>query len=143
MKLNLYPNQVTSILLFFALFIFAGCVPSKPSFPPAGTLWENEYGYTDVYSVPEEFPEPELGFRIARQYILSRLSKTPCKGYRRLVLQAIIDEEGTVMAVHVHKPVEEACEETGVDAVKKLKFTPATLDGEPVKSVFAFSFKFE
>jgi len=55
----------------------------------------------------------------------------------KVILQAVIDEEGMVSAVEVlrgssHAPLDNAA----VDAVRQWRYRPATLEGKPVKVYF-------
>ncbi|MBW3565081.1 MAG: energy transducer TonB [Acidobacteria bacterium] len=55
-----------------------------------------------------------------------------------VILEAVIDRNGKVVDVRVLKPLGFATD-SAVEAVKKWKFRPGTLDGEPVDVIFALT----
>jgi protein TonB len=60
-----------------------------------------------------------------------------------VVLQATIDERGNVIDVHLLKTMRFGLDEEAVKAVSQWKFTPALLDGRPVKVYFDLTVQFE
>ena len=60
-----------------------------------------------------------------------------------VLLQTTIDEQGNVIDVHVLKALKMGLDREAVKAVTQWKFTPATLNGRPVKVYFNLTVLFE
>ena len=60
-----------------------------------------------------------------------------------VVLQAIIDTDGSVTDVTVLKPLPLGLGESAVDAASQWKYRPATLNGRPVAVYFSLTVRFE
>jgi len=60
-----------------------------------------------------------------------------------VIVQAIIDREGSVTNVKVLKGLPMGLEEAAVDAIKQWKFKPATLNGKPVTVYFNLTVNFK
>jgi hypothetical protein len=118
--------------------------PSSTQIPSEGTLWKwnEKYGYTDVYSVPDKFPNAIGGNATMMKHLHKVIRQTPCTKKDQLLMMAIIDEHGQVMDVHFKRPTHEPCEEKAVQAIKQFQFIPGELNGEKVKTVFAFPVRF-
>ncbi|HUR81985.1 MAG TPA: M56 family metallopeptidase [Thermoanaerobaculia bacterium] len=52
--------------------------------------------------------------------------------YGIVIVQAMINERGTVDAVQVLKPLPYGLDQTAADAIRQWRFAPATVNGEPV-----------
>jgi protein TonB len=59
-----------------------------------------------------------------------------------VILEAVIDEHGAVTAVKVLRSIQ-LLDQAAVDAVRKWRFTPARLNGEPVPVVMTVTVNFE
>jgi len=59
-----------------------------------------------------------------------------------VILQTLIDEGGDVVSVEVLKPLVMGLTEKAVEAIKRWKFEPATLDGEPVAVYYNLTVNF-
>ncbi|HLY57373.1 MAG TPA: TonB family protein [Stellaceae bacterium] len=60
-----------------------------------------------------------------------------------VVLRAVIDERGNVVGIELRKRLQFGLDEEAVKAVSQWKFTPALLNGRPVKVFFDLSVIFE
>jgi protein TonB len=59
-----------------------------------------------------------------------------------VIVQAIIDKQGTVTDVKVLKPLPMGLDKAAADAVAKWKFKPATLNGKPVDVYYNLTVNF-
>ncbi|MDQ6801472.1 MAG: TonB family protein, partial [Acidobacteriota bacterium] len=59
-----------------------------------------------------------------------------------VIVEAVIDKDGNVDRVKVLKPLSLGLTEAAEDAVKKWKFKPGTLNGEPVDVIFNLTVNF-
>lgn len=59
-----------------------------------------------------------------------------------VIVQAIIDKDGNVTNVKVLKPLPMGLSEQAVEAIKKWKFSPATLNGKPVDVYYNLTVNF-
>lgn len=60
-----------------------------------------------------------------------------------VIVEVIVDEAGVVKDAHVLKPLPFGLDEAAIDAVKKWRFRPGTLNGKPVEVLFNFPLKFQ
>jgi len=60
-----------------------------------------------------------------------------------VIVQAIIDKEGNVTNVKVLKPLPMGLDQAAVEAIKKWKFKPATLNGKPVAVYYNLTVNFQ
>ena len=58
-------------------------------------------------------------------------------------MQAKINEKGTMVEAVVTKKVHPALDEAALDAVRKTTFTPAVLDGEPIRMRITIPIRFQ
>jgi len=49
-----------------------------------------------------------------------------------VTIQARIDEDGTVVGTRVLVSLEESCDQSAINAIKSVKWIPATNEGKPV-----------
>jgi TonB family protein len=59
-----------------------------------------------------------------------------------VILEAVVDAEGTVRNVKILKGLPMGLDQSAVDAVMTWKYRPATLNGEPVPVYFTFTISF-
>lgn len=59
-----------------------------------------------------------------------------------VIVEAIIDRNGTVTDVRVLKPLPLGLDQSAVDAVKRWKFSPGTLNGQPVPVIYTLTVNF-
>lgn len=101
-------------------------------------------------SVAPADPEP-IHFRagITRPEILERVEPRYTELDRRarsqgtVVVEAVIDEQGRVRDVKVLRGVSRGLDQATVDAVRRWRFRPATLDGRPVKIYYSLTVNFQ
>ncbi|MEM9556887.1 MAG: energy transducer TonB [Acidobacteriota bacterium] len=60
-----------------------------------------------------------------------------------VLLQAVIDREGVVQEVRVLRPLPHGLTQSAIDTVKRWRFEPATLAGEPVDVYYNLSINFQ
>ena len=58
------------------------------------------------------------------------------------ILEAIIDTDGRVTDVRVLKPLPMGLDTSAMEAVKRWKFKPGSLNGRPVKVIFNLTVNF-
>jgi periplasmic protein TonB len=139
----------------------AGPQPADPRLTPTGVdpfgagrdtngdgTGDRTRGRGDGYA--DDGPLP-VGGRISRPRIIPGTKVEP--RYTELarqarlqgivVLRAVIDERGNVVDVEIRKQLRFGLDEEAVKAVSQWKFTPAMLDGRPVKVYFDLTVQFE
>jgi len=79
-----------------------------------------------VYSLQPQYTE------VARR---ARLQGT-------VIVQAVIDESGRVLDVQVLKRLGMGLDRSAADAVAQWRFTPATLNGRPLKVIYTLTVNF-
>lgn len=131
------------IALAGCLILIAACASdNKVVLPPGierGMLWGTEYGYEDVYAMPDKLPEAKKGNRFILKSLNNAVWKNPCKQKSRLYIQIIIDEAGDISDKFVRNPTGEPCEAEALKALNDIKFYPAKYEGKNVKAVFTVS----
>ena len=60
-----------------------------------------------------------------------------------VIVECIIDKSGNVTNVQVLKPLPFGLDQAAVDAVKRWKFKPGTLNGQPVDVIFNLTVNFK
>jgi TonB family protein len=61
----------------------------------------------------------------------------------KVLIKVYIDEQGNVFDTEIIKSLEKSCDEAAINAVKKLKFTPAKVNGKNVKVVVIIPISFK
>ena len=59
-----------------------------------------------------------------------------------MIIEAIIDRNGNVTDARVLKPLPMGLDQQALDAVKKWKFKPGTLNGQPVPVIYNLTVTF-
>jgi TonB family protein len=59
-----------------------------------------------------------------------------------VIIEAIIDRQGNVTDVRVLKPLPMGLDQAALDAVRKWKFKPGTLNGQPVPVIYNLTVNF-
>ena len=118
---------------------------------------EIELPDTDViFGIPEgppPTPEPEGPIQVGGDVKPPEKTFAPQPAYTEIarkariqgvvIVQAIIDKEGTVTNVKVLKALPMGLDQSAVDAIKKWKFKPATLHGKPVAVYYNLTVNFQ
>jgi len=104
-------------------------MPSKPIEPslPAGTVAAGEGGVTNPVSIRSSRVEPRFpGFAQGK------------RAYGRVVLGAVVRKDGTVGDIEVTQGAGGDCgfEASAIEAVRKWRYKPGTVDGRPVDVYF-------
>ena len=60
-----------------------------------------------------------------------------------VIVECIIDKSGNVTNVQVLKPLPFGLDQAAVDAVRRWKFRPGTLNGQPVDVIFNLTVNFK
>jgi protein TonB len=108
------------------------------------TAWRDGVGNADDGPLP-------VGGRISRPQIIPGTKVEPrytelarqARLQGAVVLRAVIDERGNVVDVEIRKRLRFGLDEEAVKAVSQWKFTPALLNGRPVKVYFDLTVQFE
>lgn len=107
-----------------------------------------------VFDIPEGPPpaEPEGPIIVAGDVVPPEKLHAPQPVYTEMarkariqgvvIVQAIIDKEGEVTNVKILKGLPMGLDQSAVDAVKRWRFTPATLNGKPVSVYYNLTVNF-
>jgi TonB family protein len=98
---------------------------------------------------PAANPEPlRVGGEVKRPEILFQTKPEYTKEARRakaggtVIMETIVDEAGCVRSVRVLQGLSHGLTESAVNAVRQWVFTPATLEGKPVKVYYTLTVNF-
>jgi protein TonB len=99
---------------------------------------------------PPPLPDEPIRYRpdMTRPQIVSRVQPQYTELARRARLQgtaiveAVIDEEGRVRDVRILKSLGMGLDRAALDAVAQWRFTPATLNGRPIKVLYTLTVNF-
>jgi protein TonB len=78
---------------------------------------------------PGEVTEPVVSFRVPPVYP-AKARSNKIQGY--VIVEALVTEEGDVVAPVILKPAAELLNQAAIEAVAQWKYTPARFDGKPV-----------
>ncbi|MBB4090650.1 M56 family metallopeptidase [Salinibacter ruber] len=87
----------------------------------------------EVYMVVDDPPELEGGMKALQQSVEYPEVAREAGLEGRVIVQFVVDEEGTVTNLRVTQGVEEVLDEAAIEAVEEQTFTPGRQDGEPRK----------
>ena len=79
-------------------------------------------------------PEPIGGIEAILKNVVYPQSANEANIQGKVLIKAIIDENGNVSETEVINGIQKDCDQAAVDAIKKTKFTAALKDGKPVKA---------
>ena len=79
-------------------------------------------------------PEPIGGIEAMVKNVVYPISAKEAGIEGKVLVKAIIDENGNVTETSILKSVNKDCDKAAMDAIKKTKFTPALKDKKPVKA---------
>jgi TonB family protein len=82
-----------------------------------------------------------VGGEVVAPVVLHRVEPdfSPCEGQRAWgfpILEAVIDETGTIRDVRMLKPVHPCLEKAVLESVRQWRFQPGTVGGKPVPVIF-------
>jgi protein TonB len=90
-----------------------------------------------------------VGGAISKPEVVNKVNPVYTEAARRariqgvVIVEAIIDKQGNVTNVRVLKALPMGLDQAAVDAVKKWRFKPATLNGRPVNVYFVLTVNFQ
>ena len=90
-----------------------------------------------------------IGGEVKAPVVIERVEPVYPEDYRRLrlsgivIIECLISETGEVVDARVLKSIGPEIDMAGVDAVRKWKFRPATLNGEPIPVIFNLTINFK
>jgi protein TonB len=106
----------------------------------------------DIPEGPPPSPEPEGPIQVGGDVVPPEKTFNPQPQYTEIarkarlqgvvIVQAIIDKQGTVTNVKVLKGLGMGLDQAAVEAIKKWKFEPATLNGKPVAVYYNLTVNF-
>jgi protein TonB len=105
-------------------------------------------GSTGVAPVVDDAPL-RVGGGVSRPEFITRVNPVYTEIARRarlqgtVIVEAIIDERGSVTNVRVLKGLPMGLDRAAVDAVEKWKFRPAMFQGRPVKVYYVLTVNFQ
>lgn len=143
MKLRLF-------LSFATLLVFSACMDAAITEDISDDAFENQVATapapeaTDsgmVYEVVTDNPVLIGGRESLNIVYPDAAIKANVEG--RVFLSFVIDEEGNVHNPKVVRGIGSGCDEEAVRAISQVKFTPALVDGQPVKVKMSFAILFK
>ncbi len=106
----------------------------------------------DIPEGPPPSPEPEGPIQVGGDVVAPVKTNAPQPQYTEIarkarvqgvvIVQAIIDKQGTVTNVKVLKGLPMGLSQAAVDAIKQWRFKPATLNGKPVAVYYNLTVNF-
>ncbi|WP_118841007.1 M56 family metallopeptidase [Salinibacter ruber] len=87
----------------------------------------------EVYMVVDDPPELEGGMKALQQSVEYPEVAREAGLEGRVIVQFVVDEEGTVTNLRVAQGVDKVLDEAAIEAVEEQTFTPGRQDGEPRK----------
>lgn len=82
----------------------------------------------------DKYPEPVGGIEAMIKNVVYPVSAKDAGVEGKVLVKAIIDEQGNVTETSILKSVNDDCDKAAMDAIKKTKFTPGIKDNKPVKA---------
>jgi periplasmic protein TonB len=106
-------NTIYSLLFFFLFFGVSGFAQEEKL---------------------DKYPEPVGGIEAMIKNVVYPVSAKDAGVEGKVLVKAIIDENGYVTETSILKSVNDDCDNAAMDAIKKTKFTPGIKDDKPVKA---------
>jgi protein TonB len=82
----------------------------------------------------DKYPEPVGGIQEMIKNVVYPISAKEAGIEGKVLVKAIIDENGYVTETSILKSVNKDCDKAAMDAIKKTKFTPGIKDNKPIKA---------
>ena len=95
-----------------------------------------------IYHQADKMPEPVGGMDAIFKNVHYPDKAVKAKKEGKTIGAAVIDANGDVIQVTIKSSTDKVFDAASKDAVKKTKFTPALIDGKPVKSEIAIPIQF-
>ncbi len=99
----------------------------------AGILLVNVSTFAQEKAI-EKMPDPIGGIRGIAKNVVYPVEAKKAGVEGRVVIQALVDENGDVIKTSVVKSLGSGCDEAALKAIKKTKFTPGMNKGKKVKA---------
>lgn len=96
-----------------------------------------------VYDVVDKMPEIQGGIKEVYKNIRYPQGAIASRVEGRVFVKFIVDEQGNVKSPQIIKDIGAGCGKAAIDAIKKAKFSPGTLQGQPVKVYYTLPVTFK
>ncbi len=96
-----------------------------------------------VYDVVDQMPEIQGGIKEVYKNIRYPQGAIASRVEGRVFVKFIVDEKGNVKSPQVVKDIGGGCGQAAIEGIKKVKFTPGTLQGQPVKVYYTLPVTFQ
>ncbi len=136
-----------SIQLFS--FVIALSVVMNANAEPIADFVDNtavEFAAEDsakIYDVVDQMPEIEGGIKEVYKNIKYPRAAVSGRVEGRVFVKFVVDENGKVKNPKVIKDIGAGCGAAAVEGIKKVKFTPGKLNGQPVKVYYTLPVSFK
>lgn len=121
--------------------------------PPDEANWLELHETLWLYAQPNTTPDKRNVFGATEVDKRARLLDAPAAAYPdaaraakasgEVRLEMVLAADGTVKDIFPMKPLEHGLTETAFEAARKIKFTPAIRDGQPVSQFVVLSYEFK
>jgi TonB family protein len=121
--------------------------------PPDQANWLELHDTLLLYAQPNTPPEKRNVFGATEVQKRARLLDAPAADYPdaaraakatgEVRLEMVLAADGTVKNIFPMKPLEHGLTESAFDAARKIKFTPAVRNGQPVSQFLILSYEFK
>lgn len=141
----------TKSILFLLIVVVAGtgCVSSETvatgnvpvsSEKPHVTAQDRSYSFDHIEGFQSDLageglvlPEMVGGLNALQKEVNERIKRTDCPVRGKVTIVYVVDEAGNVLDAATAAGIHEVCDTLAEEAVKVMKFTPATKNGVPVR----------
>jgi TonB family protein len=134
------PPDQTAFVFYFRCFVTAShpysfALDDTPGAQPGNRQAVNPAASPNaarIYHVGIGVTPPRLLYAPAPQFPAALSGTLPTGWQALVVVQLVVDEQGTPQQVHVVRSFGRGFDEKAVEAVKRYRFSPATVEGKPV-----------
>ena len=98
---------------------------------------------SQIYDVVDQMPEIKGGIKEVYKNIEYPRAAVSGRVEGRVFIKFVVDENGNVKNPEVLKDIGAGCGNAAVEGIKKVKFTPGKLNGQPVKVYYTLPVSFE
>ena len=96
-----------------------------------------------IYDVVDQMPEIEGGIKEVYKNIDYPRAAISGRIEGRVFVKFVVDENGDVKDPEVIKDIGAGCGDAAIEGIKKVKFTPGKLNGQPVKVYYTLPVSFK